>query len=234
MLGTLWLPPLSSILRLCVYLGAAARLRPTPLTAPSALSGTAIAMCFGSDREPGLYRTLSTRCTRWCAACGRPPPPRAARACGARHAAATDALTAPHVGRSLSGCARCSWRSPPPGRSCTAGSLWLSPRPCPRRLNPACTAAARVAARIAIMPCAHVRVDAEYVVAALVLAGSADPGHESGCDRHLSVQARTAMCGAWSGVSAVRSERTRRASAPSDRGACGWRVGRPYASRCIV
>ena len=156
MLGTLWLPPLSSILRLCVYLGAAARLRPTPLTAPSALSGTAIAMCFGSDREPGLYRTLSTRCTRWCAACGRPPPPRAARACGARHAAATGALTAPHVGRSLSGCARCSWRSPPPGRSCTAGLLWLSPRPCPRRLNPACTAAARVAARIAIMPCAHV------------------------------------------------------------------------------
>ena len=67
------------------------------------------------------------------------------------------------------------------------------------------------AARIAIMPCAHVRVDAEYVVAALVLAGSADPGHESGCDRHLRVQARTAMCGAWSGVSAVRSERPRRA-----------------------
>ena len=27
--------------------------------------------------------------------------------------------------------------------------------------------------------------DAEYVVAALVLAGSADPGHDSGCDRHL-------------------------------------------------
>lgn len=67
---------------------------------------------------------------------------------------ATDALTAPHVGRSHSGCARCSWRSPPPGRSCTAGSPWRSPRPCSRRLNPARTATARVAARIAIMPCA--------------------------------------------------------------------------------
>ena len=100
--------------------------------------------------KTAMADALAARCARRCAARGRPPPQRAARACRARHATATGALAAPRVGRSLSGCARCSWRSPPPGWSYTSGPPWHTPHPCPRRLNPARTAAARAALRVAI------------------------------------------------------------------------------------
>ena len=68
-------------------------------------------------------------------------------------------------------------------------------------------------------------VDAEYVVAALVLAGNTDPGHEPGCDRHLRGEARTSVCGAWSGVDEARSYRSRRAWMAWLRWVLGWGVG---------
>ena len=46
--------------------------------------------------------------------------------------------------------------SPPPRRSCNAGLPWHNPHPCLRRLNPARTAAACVALRVVMMPCADV------------------------------------------------------------------------------
>ena len=119
-------------------------------------------------------------------------------------------------GRSLSDHARRSLLLPPPGRSCIAGLPWHTPHPCLRRLNPARTAAARVALRVVIMPCADVcrcRSVRRCTLCSRTCRGVR--GHSWGLS-NLCGDARMTVCGAWPGSGAARSERSRRASADSE------------------